>query len=117
MISYNLNIARTVEKIYANEIRDFIYVNYYKRIGFSEENSYYSMKCLKIKDLPFFANKLIEKVLNPCNAKKNYQTLIRNENRKSVKKSKIIAYKPEAFENPKIFGIKSFVTEHLNVET
>ena len=27
-----------------NEIRDFIVKNYYKRIGFSKENSYYSMK-------------------------------------------------------------------------
>ena len=26
-----------------NEISDFIFKNYYKRIGFSKENSYYSM--------------------------------------------------------------------------
>ena len=32
-----------------NEIRDFIFENYYKIIGFSKENSYYSMKCLKLK--------------------------------------------------------------------
>ena len=30
-----------------NEIRDFTFENYYKRIGFSKENSYYSMKHLK----------------------------------------------------------------------
>ena len=32
-----------------NEIRDFIFENYYKRIGFSKENCYYSMKHLKKK--------------------------------------------------------------------
>ena len=30
-----------------NGIRDFIFGNYYKLTGFSEENSYYSMKPLK----------------------------------------------------------------------
>ena len=29
--------------------RDFIFENYYKRIGFSKENGYYSMKRLKKK--------------------------------------------------------------------
>ena len=32
-----------------NEIRDFIFENYYKRIVFSKENSYYSIKFLKKK--------------------------------------------------------------------
>ena len=32
-----------------NEIRDFIFENYYKRIGFSKENSYCSMKHLEKK--------------------------------------------------------------------
>ena len=35
----------------ANEHRDFIFENYYKRIGFSKENSYYSIKHQKEKDL------------------------------------------------------------------
>ena len=30
-----------------NEIKNFIFENYYKQIGFSKENSYYSMKRLK----------------------------------------------------------------------
>ena len=41
-----------------NEIRDFIFENYYKRIGFSKESSYCSMKRLK-KYLLLLANKLI----------------------------------------------------------
>ena len=32
-----------------NEIRHFIFENYYKRIGFSKENSYYYMKYQKKK--------------------------------------------------------------------
>ena len=47
----------------ANEHRDFIFENYYKRIGFSKENSYYSIKHQKEKDLQFFATKLRKKYL------------------------------------------------------
>ena len=46
---YILNIARAIKKMSLNEIRDFIFENYYKRIGFSEENSYHLMKRLKKK--------------------------------------------------------------------
>ena len=46
---YILNIARDVKKMSLNEIRDFIFENYYKQIGFSEENSYHLMKRLKKK--------------------------------------------------------------------
>ena len=46
---YILNIARAIKKMSVNEIRDFIFENYCKRIGFSKENSYYSMKRLKKK--------------------------------------------------------------------
>ena len=53
---YILNIARTIKKMSINEIRDFIFEKYYKRIGFSKENSYYSMKHLK--RLLLFATKL-----------------------------------------------------------
>ena len=46
---YTLNIARAIKKMSINEIRDFIFESYYKRIGFSKEISYYSMKRLKKK--------------------------------------------------------------------
>ena len=46
---YTLDIVRAIRKISVNEIRDFIFENYYKRIGFSKESSYYSMKRLKKK--------------------------------------------------------------------
>ena len=38
---YILNIARAIKKMSVNELRDFIFENYYKRIRFSGENSYY----------------------------------------------------------------------------
>ena len=50
-------------------------------MGFSKENSYYTMKYLKNKDLLLLANKLIENI----NAKKHYQSFIRKKNKKSVK--------------------------------
>ena len=43
-----------------------------KRIGFSKENSYYSIEHLKKKKLLLLANKLIEKKPDPINAKKHY---------------------------------------------
>ena len=44
---YILNIVRVIKTMSVNEIRDFIFGNFYKRIGFSKESSYYSMKGLK----------------------------------------------------------------------
>ena len=96
-----------------NEIRDFFLENYYKRIGFYKESSYYSMKCLKKKkDLLLLTNKLIEKVPDPHNNKEHYQSFIRKKNRKSVKQSDIITYQPKTSENANIVDIKSIITEH-----
>ena len=110
---YTLNIARAIKKMSVNEIREFVFKNKYKRIGFSKESSYYSMKHLKRKDLLFLANKLIEKILDPRNAKEHYQSFLRKENRKSVKQSEIITYQLKTFENPNNVDIKSAsITEH-----
>ena len=54
-----------------NELRDFIFENYCKRIGFVKEKSYCSMKRLKKKYLLFLPNKLIEKIPDPGNAKEH----------------------------------------------
>ena len=79
----------------ANEIKDF--ENYYKRIGFSKEDCYYSMKLLKKKNILFLAHKLIGKMPDPHNTKEHYQSFI---NTTSVKQSKIITYQPKAIESP-----------------
>ena len=51
VIMYLLNITKAMKKMSINEIKGFILENYFKRIGFSKEKSYYSMKHLKEKDL------------------------------------------------------------------
>ena len=55
---YTLNIASTIKKM---TVSDFIFENYYTRIGLSKESSYYSIKRSKKKDLLLLATKLIEK--------------------------------------------------------
>ena len=59
---YILNIIKAIKRMSINEVRDCLFENYYRRIGFSKESSYYSIKRLKKKDLLLLANKLIEKV-------------------------------------------------------
>ena len=59
---YILNIASAIKNMPVNEIRDFSFEDYYKQIGFSKENSYYSMRRLK-KNLLLLATKLIKKYL------------------------------------------------------
>ena len=51
-----------------NEIKDFNFENYYKRIGFSTKITYNSMKRLNKKDLLLIANKLIKNVPDPYNS-------------------------------------------------
>ena len=105
----NLNISKAIKKMFVNDITGFIFEDYYKRIGLSEEDSYYSMKRLKRKDLLLLAIKLIEKVSDLCNAKEHYESFLRKKNRKSVKQSEVIACKPKTFGT---VDIKSDITEH-----
>ena len=79
---YILNIVRAMKKMFVNEIRGFIFENYYKRIVFCKESSYYSMKRLKRKDLLLLAHKLIEKVPGPHNA--NEHLLMNNANEQKI---------------------------------
>ena len=48
---YTLNIIKDMKKMSFNDIRDLIFENYYKRIGFFKGSSYYSMKCSKRKKI------------------------------------------------------------------
>ena len=89
-------------------MRDFIFENYYKRIGFTRESSYYSMKRLKRKDLLLLANKLIEEVPDPRNAKEIYESFLRKTNKKSIKQLQIITYQPKTFD---MVDIKLVITE------
>ena len=107
-----LNIARAIKTMPVNEIKDFIFENYYKLSRFSKVNSYCLMKRLKRRDLLLFTNNLIEKIPDPRISKEHYQSLIKKKNTKSVKQSKIITYQPKTFENRNTVHIKSIITEH-----
>ena len=107
-----LNITKAIETMSVNEIKDFIFENYYKGIGFSKNISHNSMKRLNKKDLRLIANKLMKNVPDPPNAKEHYKSFIIKENRKSVKQSEIITYQPITFQNLGIVDIKSFITEY-----
>ena len=100
---YILNIASTIKKMSVNELRDFIFENYYKGIRFVTERSYYSMKCLKKNIFLLLLTKLIEKIPDPR---------MRKKNAKLVKQSEIITYEPKNFENPNVVVIKSVIIEH-----
>ena len=58
------------------------------------------------------ANKLIEKIPDPLNAKERYQSFIKKKNPKLVKQSEIITYQLKTSENSNILDIKSVITEH-----
>ena len=109
---YILNIARAIEKMPVNEIRYFIFENYYKQIGFSKESSYRSMKRLKEKKrLVVACHQINKKPPNLHNSKEQYQSFMRKKNTKSVKQSEIITYQPKTFENPNIVDTKSLIKE------
>ena len=74
-----LNIARAIKTMPVNEIKDFIFENYYKLSRFSKVNSYCLMKRLKRRDLLLFANNLIEKIPDPRISKEHYQSLIKKK--------------------------------------
>ena len=60
---YISNIANTTKQMTDNKLIDFIFKNYYKRIGFVKERSYYPINRLNRKDLSLLATKLIKKCL------------------------------------------------------
>ena len=64
---------------------------------------------LKTKDLLLLANRLIQKVPDPRNAKEHYESFLRKKNRKPIKQSEIITYQPETLDT---LDIKSVITEH-----
>ena len=66
----------------------------------------------KKKDSLLLANKLMENILDPRNAKEHCQSFLVKKNRNSVKQLEIITYQPRTFQNPEIVDIKLVITEH-----
>ena len=62
---YIVIIARGIKKMSVNEIKDFMFENDYKLIGFSKEINYYSMKRLKKKRFVVAFEQINRKILNP----------------------------------------------------
>ena len=54
-------------------------------MGFARENSYYSIKHQKKKNLQLFATKLTEKIPDPSNNQEYYNSYLKRKNTKSVK--------------------------------
>ena len=52
----------------------------------------------RLKKILWLANKFIEKIPDPRNAKQHYHSFLRRENIKSVKQSEIITNQPKAFD-------------------
>ena len=66
----------------------------------------------KKKDLFLLANKLIETIPDPRNAKEHYKLFMKKESTKSGKQSEVIIYERKTFKNPNIVDIKSIIIEH-----
>ena len=60
-----LNIQSIIKKMTIKELKDFAFENYYQRIRFTKENSYFSMKHRK-KYLLLLASKLIKRNIWCC---------------------------------------------------
>ena len=60
------------------------------------------------------ANKLIEKIPDPCDGKEHYPSFIRKKNKIS-ETSRNNYLSTKTFENPNIVDIKSMITEHLKI--
>ena len=74
---YILNIGSATKKISVNEIRDFIFENYYLDICILRTMIWIFLGkqlFLRKADLLLLVNKLIEKIPDPCNAKEHYQS-------------------------------------------
>ena len=66
------------------ELKDFIFEKYYRQLGFTKENSYYSIKHWKEKDLLLLGVKLIKKITDASNAKDYCKSFLKNKNQKLV---------------------------------
>ena len=107
-----INNFRDIKKLTVKELKDFIDEKHYRRIEFLKENSYYSMKHQKKKDVFLLATKLIEKIPDATiNLKQYYQPYLKIKNTKQVKQPKLITQQSKTCQNPNIVD-KSVTTEH-----
>ena len=100
-----MNAFRAI-KMPRKNIKEFIFENYYRRTQFTKENSCYSVRHQKKKDLLL----LVIMMPDARNAKETYyKPIMQNENKKLVKRSKINTEQTKHIENPNIVDIKSVI--------
>ena len=78
---YILNILSAIKKTRIKELKDFIFKSYYRQIEFTKENSFYSLKHQKKKDLILLPTKLIKKIPDASNAKEYYKSFLKNKSK------------------------------------
>ena len=68
-----INVASAIKRISVNEIRDFVFENYYKQIRFSKKTVIIQWNISnRCKDILLFVYKLKEKLSGPCKTKECY---------------------------------------------
>ena len=73
-----INIASAIKKMTVFKLRDFIFENCYKPIGFASEYSYCSMKHQK-KSIYNCLQQNQQKIADPSNAKEYYNSYLKRE--------------------------------------
>ena len=81
--AYNDVYLEHVIKIAIKDLKEFIFENYHKRLGFTKKDSYYLFKKQRKKDLVIFTIKLTKEITDLIKLKKN-------KDKKSCKLSKAV---------------------------
>ena len=84
IIMYILNIARAIKKMSVNEIRDFIFKNYYKELDFLKKTVIIQWNAWK-KWFISASKQIKRKIADPRNVKEHYQSFIRKKTHKTSK--------------------------------
>ena len=99
-----------MKKMSLNEIRDFMFENYYKRIGFSEENNYLFNEKFEGKRFIVACKQVNRKYTWSSQCQRALSIIYKKEKHKTSKTIK--NNQGKTFENPNIVDIKSTITEH-----
>ena len=93
-------------KVTVKDLREFIFKNYYKRIGFTKRDSYHLLKkAQKKKDLVLFATNLTKKIPDHTKAKEHYELFLKNKGEK-------IHEVPKSMKKTNNGGIKYVTVRH-----
>ena len=100
IIMYILNIARAIKKMSVNEIRDFIFKNYYKELDFLKKTVIIQWNTWK-KWFISACKQIKRKIPDPRNVKERYQSFIRKKHTKLANQLKNNYLSTKNFWKPK----------------